>query len=194
VDERLFAAFQAAGIRRIHVGLESGSPRIRRDVLQRNYTNAQFLQAVALAKRYGMKVIVFNLIGVPGETFADHMETVRLNRLAQPDGTFTSIFFPYPGTELHRVCLAKGYLSAAPSGASERRRAVLDLPGFSRRQIQRAHTLFQYRVYRGHRPIATLALRTALVKVVSYPIGNLLFRKAVRLPVLRGVRAKLTKA
>lgn len=167
VDEEVFLAMSSAGFQFINIGLESGSERVRRDTLNRHYSNDEFLKAVAMARKYKLKVNIFNMIGVPGETLEDHMETVRLNRLCQPEKHLTSIFFPYPGTAIYDKCRQQGLLSQSVDCTLERRRAVLDLPGFSRRDIQNAYLWFDYRIYRGYR--SRLGL---LFKVFSAVIWN----------------------
>jgi radical SAM superfamily enzyme YgiQ (UPF0313 family) len=100
-----------------------------------------------------MTFSLFNMIGIPGETPEDHMETVRLNQYARPVETHTSIFFPYPGTDLHRVCHERGLLPEQQELKSERRSAYLDLPEFPRRRVQRAYDLFEWRISKGQSPL-----------------------------------------
>jgi len=137
-----FGALARANIRSVNIGLESGSERVRREVLKRHYSNEDVLRTVQVARAHGMRVALYNLIGLPGETFTDFLETARMNRLCRPDSPRTSIFFPYPGTELHRLCAARGLLPAQIATDRERRQAVLDLPAFSRRKIQECYDYF----------------------------------------------------
>ena len=152
LNDQVFAALERANVRTIDIGLESGSERVRREILRRHYSNEDFFQAVALARRYGMNVDVYNMIGLPGETFADHMETIKVNHRVCPNRSLTSIFFPYPGTDLFETCAAQGLLTAG-NVTAERCRATLDHPKFREAEIQRAYDWFEYRVYRGHRPL-----------------------------------------
>ncbi len=152
-DDALFRALAEANIRHLNIGLEAGSERVRRDVLRRDYTNEEFRDVVALARKHGIAISLFNMIGIPGETPADHLETVRLNREARPVETLTSIFYPYPGTELHRICIDRGLVPEGQELKSERRSAYLDLPEFPRRKVQRAYDLFEWRVSRGQLPL-----------------------------------------
>jgi anaerobic magnesium-protoporphyrin IX monomethyl ester cyclase len=152
LTDQVFGALERANVRTISIGLESGSERIRREVLGRHYSNEEFLQAVELARRHGMNVSVLNMIGVPGETLADHLETIELNRRAWPNRSHPSIFFPYPGTDLAKTCKAQGLLPAGNVSA-ELGVASLDYPKFRKPDIQRAYDWFQYRVYKGRRPL-----------------------------------------
>lgn len=78
IDEKLIADLKKANFSRINIGLESGSERIRREVLKRNYSNKDFLNVVSMARKHELKIHVFNMIGLPGESLNDHMETVLL--------------------------------------------------------------------------------------------------------------------
>lgn len=182
ISERLFAAMKRANFTSINIGLEAGSERIRREILKRNYSNEDVSQVVALAGKHGLEVYLYNMIGLPGESLADHLETVRMNRQCQPAGHYTGIFYPYPGTELHRRCGELGLFDALPHARRERRRPVLDLPGFSKSQVSHAYTWFDYRVYQGHRPLWKLLLRAALVKIDATPAARYLYQKLI-LPI-----------
>jgi len=189
-DESLFDALKNANFYKLNIGLESGSKKIRRDVLKRIYSNEDFLEIVSLARKHGLKIFVYNMIGLPEESLDDHKETVLLNRLCQPDGHYTGIFYPYPGTELYNVCIEQGLIKGTLDVQNERRRPVIELPKFSTTQIRRAYTWFDYHVYRGYKPIWKILILVIMVKVRSNSVTNLLFRKIVQLPVLRYFRAK----
>lgn len=180
IDEELFSALEQANFRDINIGLESGSERIRRDVLKRNYTNEDFLKVVSLARNHGIKIFLYNMIGLPGETLEDHRETVELNRRVQPDGHFTGIFYPYPGTELYTACIEKGLIQKASLVQMERKQPVMALPDFSKARIRSAYTWFNYHVYKGHRPVWTILMHVALVKINASPMVNSLFKKIVQ--------------
>ena len=176
LDSELFRALAAANFRDINIGLEAGSERVRKDILRRNYSNDQFLRAAQLVREHGMALNVYNMIGIPGETPADHLETVRLNRESRPNSSFTSIFFPYPGTELYRVCERRGLLPAPLDGRHERKQAALDLPEFPRRAVQRAYDLFDWRIHKGQWP-----LHVRIRKLVRHHLGK--FKLTERLVV-----------
>jgi len=158
--DRLFSAMQAAHFTSVNIGLESGSETVRREILRRDYSNIDYYHVVSKARQYGLKVRTYVLIGIPGETRADFRETIHCMRQSQPDEPLYSIFFPYPGTALHEYCKNKGLLPQKLDTRTERYRATLSLPGFSRRQIQRQHDWFYFKVYRGHRSWQDICSRT----------------------------------
>ncbi|MDY6796773.1 MAG: radical SAM protein [Actinomycetota bacterium] len=165
----LFEAFARSNFEFINIGLESGSERIRRDVLKRIYSNRDVIGAVEAARKNGLKVGFYNLIGLPGETRKDFRETARLNRICRPDWYLLSAFFPYPGTELHRVSREQGLLEGPLDTDLERRRPVLDLPDFSKRQIKRRLTWSPLLFNWGNKSLKEIIRRVVLGKIFSEP-------------------------
>ncbi|WP_458011141.1 B12-binding domain-containing radical SAM protein [Candidatus Solincola sp.] len=166
--EELFAAFAESNFRFVNIGLESGSEKIRRQVLKRMYSNQDIIRAVETARKYGLQVGIYNLIGLPGETPREFRETVRVNRVCQPDWFLLSVFFPYPGTELYERCREQGLLERDPDPTLERRKPALDLPGFSRWQVGWRRTWFPFMVYRGHRPLSECLWLVAMAEIYSH--------------------------
>lgn len=148
--DKLFSAMAKSGFRTVQIGLESGSERVRSQILGRNYSNEAIVKTVRSARVHGLKVGFFNMIGVPGETPEDFLETVRMNVVCAPDVRFTYVFYPYPGTDLHRRCMELGLSVTKPEHLVERRGAVMSLPGFSRRQINKAYRHFDLLVSNGY--------------------------------------------
>lgn len=188
--EGLFAAFKRANFRFINIGLESGSERVRREILRRNYSNEDVINAVNLARKYGLKVAFFNMVGLPGETIADFKETVKINRTCLPDWHLTSIFFPYPGTDAYSFCEKQGLLKESDGPEMERMKATLDLPGFSEKQIQRSYIWFDYYVYKGLKPMPKILGRIARAYFLSNPYSAIIWKKLLRLPFFKTLRDK----
>jgi len=182
--EKLFENFRAANIKYLNIGLESGSERIRKEVLKRNYSNDDFVKTVFAAKKYGMKVYVYNLIGLPTERIEDVKETIAVNRLVQPERTITSIFFPYPGTQLFDFCKENGYLVEDFDIEVERSAAAINLPYFTPKQVNRVYTMIDYYIYKGYRNRAVLLISIVIRKIMtgkSFVIFNkLLFSDKLR--------------
>ncbi len=163
----LFAAFKKSNFKFINIGLESGSERVRKQILRRNYSNHDIINAVRLAREYGLKILLYNLMGIPGETFSDFKETIKINRICLPDNIFISIFFPYPGTDLYSISKMQGLLDVPLETSGERCKAVLDLPGFKKKQIQKGYQWFYYDVYKGYKPLYKLLLSVFSAKFES---------------------------
>lgn len=166
--EELFSAFAESNFRFINIGLESGSERIRREVLKRIYSNQDIIRTVKTARKYGLQVGIYNLIGLPGETPHDFRETVKVNRICQPDWFLLSVFFPYPGTELYERCRERGLLERDPDPTLERRKPALDLPDFSKWQVGWRRAWFPFMIYRGYRPLSECLWLVAMAEIYSH--------------------------
>lgn len=189
--EILFAALKRSNFKFINIGLESGSERIRREVLKRFYSNDDIIKTVELARKYGLRVNVLNMVGFPGETLNDFNETVRVNRACLPDRNAISIFFPYPGTDLYFLCKEKGLLNKTVDVECERSKATLDMPEFSARQIQKGYEWFDYYVYKGYRPLHKILVNVFIKKLKSKPLSNYIMRRLAYLDWFKGLKEKV---
>jgi anaerobic magnesium-protoporphyrin IX monomethyl ester cyclase len=189
--EELFAAFKKSNFQFINIGVESGSERVRREILKRNYSNEDIINAVTSARKYGLKTAFFNMVGLPGETIKDFKETVKINRRCRPDWHYASIFFPYPGTELYSLCKGRGLLKGHLDTTMERKKAVLDLPDFPKKQVQKSYIWFDYYVYRGLKPNYKIFASVLRSKFASKNYLNSLYRKITSLSLFRTAKQAL---
>ncbi len=134
--KELLSDLKRAGFSYIRIGIESGSPRVRNEILKRPETNADIERAFSDAREVGLKTYAYNLIGLPGETAEDFMQTVELNRRCSPDRSYIGIFYPYPGTALAELCEERGIHVPAVEDGAERYRARLGLKEFPNQEIE----------------------------------------------------------
>ena len=99
-----------AGCKIVKFGVESGSERIRSQILQRRMKNEKIISAIDTAHQYSLHTSVFLMIGLPGETRADVMETIQLMAKAQPGRYRWSFFFPFPGTKAYEISEQGDYI------------------------------------------------------------------------------------
>ena len=148
----LFKEYKKANISCLNIGLESGSERVRKDILKRNYSNYDVIKTINLAKKYGLDYNFYVMIGIPGETVEDFKETIKICRICQPREVLLSIFYPYPGTDLYELCEKMNFLQEnIDIRMEERKKATLNLPGFNKKQIQKSYIWFNYNIYRGYK-------------------------------------------
>ncbi|MBA3047721.1 B12-binding domain-containing radical SAM protein [Patescibacteria group bacterium] len=104
ITDKNISALKHCGCDLIKIGLESGSYRIRKDVLNRPITLRQFIEKINIIKKYGVKLFTFNMIGLPTEEKEDVFETLRLNAQIQPNVVRIATFYPYTGTSIYFLC------------------------------------------------------------------------------------------
>lgn len=110
-DEEIVELLKAAGCDEVRFGIESGNDAIRNGLLNRRLTREEILHAIDLCHRAGMKVFSFNIVGFPGETVQQMLDTVKLNAAVGADVTRVSIFYPYQRTKLYEISREQGLLT-----------------------------------------------------------------------------------
>ena len=85
--------------RQLHLPVQSGCDRVLR-AMNRPYDKAKYLDLITYARKVMPDLVLTSdvIIGFPGETEAEAMETVALVRKVEFDALFTFIFSPRPGT------------------------------------------------------------------------------------------------
>lgn len=136
IDEYKIIKLCKVGLHRVGMGVEHGNERFRREIVKRNYSNKSAIDGVEILKKHNVQYSCNNIVGFPTETPELHMDTVRLNRLLQPDTASCSIFTPFYGTPLRELSLKLGYLKdpdiLAPTNDES---SILDMPQFTKDQI-----------------------------------------------------------
>lgn len=185
--EEIFVSCAKANIKYLTVGLESGSDRIRRKVLNRIYSNDDVIRMAKQAREHGLQFGFQNMIGLPGETEEDFWETIKLNRICQPDWYYLSIFFPYPGTKLANLCEEKGLIKKTliDRAYMERRKPYLDLPLFPPKRLLKRFYLFEFDVYRGKKSLLSITAGILQRIFLSYKISSKIYRRIASIALLQ---------
>lgn len=101
VDKELMLEMKTAGLRRVMMGIESGSQRILDDVYNKRITIAQVKDAVNLLKGMDIKVLGHFMIGAPTETEEEILDTIKFAKGLDIDAATFSITTPMPHTYLY---------------------------------------------------------------------------------------------
>lgn len=99
VDLKLLKIMKNAGCYEMHFGIESGVQRVL-DAVRKGITLEQVKNSVGLAKKAGIKVSGLFMIGLPSETRADSLQTIKFACSLPLDFAQFSITVPYPGSQL----------------------------------------------------------------------------------------------
>ncbi len=142
VSDEMMGLLAAAGANCVSFGLESGNEEYRREVLNRKTRQQQVIDAVAIAKRYGVKTFAFVMIGLPHEDRAKIQDTLELINILQPDVFQISIFYPFEGTPFYDYCLKQGFLQEDHERLTEVwKGSILNQPGFTSEYLVRLREL-----------------------------------------------------
>lgn len=109
LDMGVLSALKSAGCYHLDFGIESGSQRVL-NLMKKGKRIENIAEKVYLCKRQGFKLSASFIFGTPGETLEDMEETIRFATSLPLDSASFAIVVPFPGTELHKDVVSKGYL------------------------------------------------------------------------------------
>jgi len=115
IDEEIACLLKKAGCNRITFGIQSGNPRIRREVAGRMSTNEQIIEACRLCKKYGIRVGVDIIFGWPDETLEEALDTIRLCRVVDVETYSSNVLIFYPGLRVTRYAYENNYIEKIPT-------------------------------------------------------------------------------
>ena len=126
-NDSLFDMLRDAGCFRVFFGVESGNEKVRSEIMGRKMSNEEIINAFDLCHKHGLETLAVNIIGVPGESEKEILDTVKLNRRLRPTASGVNIFYPYKGTELGDKCFKEGLVDEERllNFSNERRETVL---------------------------------------------------------------------
>lgn len=144
-DKEKFAKkLKAANFIQVTMGLESGSERIRKNILHRPpYTNKDFIEFCRYLQKHGILVALNVMVGLPTETKQDINKTIAILDKISPDLVMPSIFNFYPGTDIYKYMLKNKMIKEKVFSVcwDERRTASFGSDCLSKKDIQQQ---FQY--------------------------------------------------
>jgi len=136
VNETMLRELAAAGCKHIVYGVESGSERVRREIMKRNASNQRFRDVFRWTREAGIMATANYIVGTPGESRAEMTETIELHAELKPVDFGIFVFYPYPGTELFQLCQANGYLPEDYlTRPANHRQSILNLPNVTQTDI-----------------------------------------------------------
>ena len=120
IDEDIARWLAHAGCCGVTFGLETWDESFRKQVLRKRFTNEEAARGVRLLRNQGITVLTSNMIGLPGQTPEDVLNTIEHNRKLGVTMTRHCIAMPYDGTDIERYGKEHGYLSATFSASEAR--------------------------------------------------------------------------
>jgi radical SAM superfamily enzyme YgiQ (UPF0313 family) len=112
VTEELCTALSEYGADklRLRIAVETGNEDYRRRILKKNITDDELMAAADTLNRFGIDFVTYNMVGLPGETYAEALGTLHFNCRLRPALALCFVFQPFPGTELARYAVESGFL------------------------------------------------------------------------------------
>lgn len=142
VDRSILEELKDAGCYMVMAGVETGNEKMRARLLNRSMSNRQLVRVFRWCDEIGLKTWTFNIIGFPDETKKTIEELFELHQLLRPYMAQLSIYYPYPQTELYRICKKEGLLTSTER-PTYFEKSILDLPNIDHESIQNAFWEFR---------------------------------------------------
>ncbi|MEW6042454.1 MAG: radical SAM protein, partial [Elusimicrobiota bacterium] len=110
IDDEYCRLMKKSGCFTVITAIECGNETVRNNVLNRNMTDEQIISGFEKLKKYGIRTYSVNMLGLPGETEKELLQTLHINQKVKTDFADASIFQPFPGTRLAGYCKQNGYV------------------------------------------------------------------------------------
>jgi len=98
-----------AGCMLIYFGVESAIQRVI-NLMKKGIKIEQIHKFMKWAKEFKVQTVASYVFGIPGETWGDAMQTIKLSRKLDSDYAQFAIATPFPGTELYAEAKKEGLL------------------------------------------------------------------------------------
>jgi radical SAM superfamily enzyme YgiQ (UPF0313 family) len=204
VSREMLARMREMGFWRVGVGVEAGNAKVLK-LLKKGEKIEKIREAVRLLCELHYNVMLYFLVGSPGETPADLEDSFRLALEFPVDAVSFNNIVPYPHTELYEYLDKNGLLRKRPEEYLQLDPRHRDEPIFETPEIPwEMRKLVLHRAFAVEREAARRSMQRKLTRlgvlgrVFSYFYGfpavrsrvmsNTLFRKLVLEPVKRKIR------
>lgn len=170
-NDRKLDCFKRMGVETIRLGVESGDEAIRR-VLNSQLSNEEIIRAIKRCRESDIKVLSYNMVGLPFEDMGKILKTIRVNVRAGTDVIHVSIFQPYPNTDLYKLCVKEGFIKDGQLSEG-----YFDRPILKQRRLSKNSVIFSHRFFYIYFVLFTLADRLPrLIKKITEGLLSFTFR------------------
>ena len=133
---------KAMGCVCVNMGIESGNLEYRKKYLNRTMTNEKIISSFLEAREAGLETRSFNIIGSPYETREDIMGTIDLNRKAKVGSISLSVFMPYEGTPLRKLCIDNELMAQGTAVSGDGTEPIIKIPTLSHDELMGLYNTF----------------------------------------------------
>ncbi len=111
VDKELLQELKEAGCWGIHFGVEGGTQKLI-DSIKKDTKIETIENAFKLCKEAGINTRAYCMLGMPGSTKEEDLETIAFVKKIDPDWAQFTICTPYPGTTMYNDLIEKKELES----------------------------------------------------------------------------------
>lgn len=141
-SEKKLSALVDAGCVSASIGVESGSPKIRKQVIKKFVSLDRIKKTFDLCRDYNLRTTANYMIGLPYETEEDVNKTIEFNRRINPPSVAVTYFTPFLGTELYDLCIKAGFYDKFNPQQNLYKYSPLQMPQLSKQRIEELVKVF----------------------------------------------------
>ncbi len=138
IDDEMARLMKDAGVDTLFLAIEHGSRRVLKDIIKKPIAYDRIGKTVRLLQDAGIYCQGFFVIGLPGETRAERLETRDVILEWGLDWASFNYATPLRGSELYRMCRENGWIEEKylPIGAIDMTKYVIRAPGIDPDEIE----------------------------------------------------------
>ena len=107
LNEEEMRMMYAAGLRIMHVGVETGSQRVADEIYHKDIDLSKVHGDVAMAEKVGIRCLCYIMLGAPGETKEEILQTIKFAKSLDATEITATITTPLPETHLYESMKGK---------------------------------------------------------------------------------------
>jgi anaerobic magnesium-protoporphyrin IX monomethyl ester cyclase len=111
LDREILTMMKKSGCYEMTMAIESGNQKVLKDLIKKPLKLDKVREINKEARDLGIFRLSYFIIGFPGETKEQIMDTIKFARELRLDLCAIFIYNPLPGSELFEECLKKGYIT-----------------------------------------------------------------------------------
>ncbi|MCC6408909.1 MAG: radical SAM protein [Planctomycetes bacterium] len=133
---------KSAGCVYARIAFEAANDHIRNAIFKKHTTRQQLLDASHWIRKHGIRLGSLNILGGPGGTIEDELDTIRLNVEAGVEHPMVSLMQPYPMFEINEITQEMGYAISSLDEFPVNFRRTAPMLSAHKHQLENLHKLF----------------------------------------------------
>ncbi len=168
LDYEIIDIMKRSGCYELTLAVESGDPYVLKNIIHKPFKLDKALEVSRILRRMKLGTYGFFIIGFPGETKEQILNTIKFARKLNLDRISVFVANPLPGTEIFDISQAKGYIDEDfPFEEADYFNARFDTPEWSGKWLEKTRKKFFWnynfsllirdpvRFFRVYRPVMT---------------------------------------
>lgn len=128
LDAQMLRLMAESGAYQLSLGIESGSARVLKEIIHKHVRLGVVKQLIEDAHKYDISIHGMFVMGFPGETREEIMQTLDFPFSAGFDSVSFFVVNPLPGSELYDYCVKAGYLNKDFKKTMDFKSANINMP------------------------------------------------------------------